>query len=171
MHLSMYKASVPVCIHMLRNLAAILKKGEEFAHTKGFDPDVLFNSRLAPDMFPLSKQIQIATDVAKGCGGRLAGVDAPKFDDDENSYAGLYERIEKTIAFLEPLSAEQIDGTEEKAITLELPNMTVNFTGMEYLQNFVIPNLYFHVTTAYNILRHNGVDVGKLDFLGGLPKS
>lgn len=169
MHLTMYRASLPVCIHMLKNLSSILKKGEVYAEAKNFDTAVLFNSRLAPDMFPLSRQVQIASDVAKGCGARLAGTEAPKFDDDEKTYAELYDRIDKTIAFLETVPEEQVDGTEEKAITLELPNTTLEFSGMDYLLYFVIPNFYFHVTTAYNILRHNGVDIGKLDFLGDLP--
>jgi len=171
MNLSMYEASRPICIHMLKNLSSILEKGEVFAETKNFDTDVLFNSRLAPDMFSLSKQVQIACDIAKGCGARLAGVEVPTFNDDEKTYAELYDRIGKTIAFLDTLTKDQIDGTEEKAITLEIRNTTLKFSGKDYLLYFVIPNLYFHVTTAYNILRHNGVGLGKLDFLGELPEN
>lgn len=165
MTISMYKASVPVCIRALENLAAVLKKGEAFAEAKKFDTGVLFHSRLAPDMYPLSRQVQIATDMAKGCGARLAGMEPPVFEDDETTYAELYRRIEKTVSFLQTLSPDQIDGTEDKEITLRL-RQTVTLDGLSYLLKFVLPNVFFHVTTAYDILRHNGVEIGKLDFLG-----
>ena len=165
MTISMYEASIPVCIRALENLAAVLKKGESFAEARKFDAEVLFHSRLAPDMYPLSRQVQIATDMSKGCGARLAGIEPPVFEDNEATYANLYGRIEKTITFLRSLTPEQIDGTEDKEITLKLRH-TVTFDGLSYLLKFVLPNVFFHVTTAYDILRHNGVEIGKLDFLG-----
>ena len=168
MKISMYQASIPVSIRALNNLSAILKKGEAYAETRKFDTGILFNARLAPDMFPLSRQIQIAADIAKGGGARLAGMEPPKFEDDETVYADLYRRIDKTIAFLQSLAADQIDGTEDKEITLKLRDTSVTFNGLTYLLGFVLPNVYFHVTTAYDILRHNGVDIGKQDYIGKL---
>ena len=165
MTLSMYQASVPVFIRMLNNLAELMKKGEAYAEDKKFEPDVLLNSRLAPDMFPLSRQIQIASDAAKGCAARLANVKPPAYEDDEKNFAEIYERINKTITFLNTIKPEQIDGSEENTIILELPSVTLNFKGMQFLLHFSLPHFYFHVTTAYDILRHNGVDIGKRDFL------
>jgi len=167
MTISMYQASVPVFIRMLNNLAGLMKKGEAYAEEKKFEPAVLLNSRLAPDMLPLSSQIQIASDAAKGCAARLANVKPPTFEDNEKNFAEIYERINKTIDFLNSIKPEQIDGTEENAITLELPTVTLNFKGMQFLLHFSLPHFYFHVTTAHDILRHNGVDIGKRDFLGG----
>jgi hypothetical protein len=166
MTLSLYQASIPVFIRGLNNFAAILKKGEEYAVAKKIDPSVLVNARLAPDMFPLSRQVQIATDVVKGGGARLAGVDVPSFADEETTFAELQTRLSKTIAFLETLTPAQIDGSENKAVTLKVGGRELQFTGQAYLLSFVLPNLYFHTTVAYIILRHNGVDVGKMDFLG-----
>ncbi len=168
MSLSMYQASVPVFTRILENLAAILKKAEAHAEAKGFDAAVLVNARLAPDMFPLARQIQIASDSAKGCAARLAGVEPPTYLDTETTFAELQERIAKTIAFLKGLAAEQIDGSEDHTITLKLRGTEVSFVGQPYLLNFVLPNFYFHATAAYLILRHNGVELGKMDFLGGL---
>ena len=168
MSISMYQASVPVFIRLLENLSTILKKGEAHAEAKGIDPAVLINARLAPDMFPLARQVQIASDGAKGGAGRLAGVEPPSYPDTETSFAELQERIAKTIAFLNGLKPEQMDGGEERAITLKVRGTEINFVGQPYLLNFVMPNLYFHVTAAYLILRHNGVELGKLDFLGGI---
>jgi len=165
MSLSMYQASVPVFVRALNNLSGILEKGAAHAEARGFDPGVLFHGRLAPDMYPLSRQVQIATDVAKGCGARLAGLEPPKFADDEAAYGDLYGRIGKTVEFLQSLTPAQIDGTEEKEITLQLRE-TITFDGQTYLLAFALPNVYFHVTTAYDILRHNGVDIGKPDFIG-----
>lgn len=166
MQLTMYEASVPVCTTMLGNLSHILEKGEAFAEAKDFDTDVLFNSRLVPDMYPLYRQVQIATDLAKSCGANLAGVEEPKYNDEEKNYAELYERIDKTVGFLDTLESEWMIGSEEKEITLQLPKSRLTFSGIDYLLNFVHPNFYFHVTTAYNILRHNGVELGKLDYIG-----
>jgi hypothetical protein len=167
MTLSMYDASVPALKHMLNNLAAILKKSAEHAASKKIDPSVFVNARLFPDMLPLFKQIQIATDQAKGCAARLAGVDIPKFEDTESTFDELQARIAKTIAFLGGFKADQIDGSEAREIAFQLHETKLEFTGQQYLLSWVLPNFYFHVTTAYNILRHNGVDIGKRDFLGG----
>ncbi len=166
MALSMYQASVPVFIRMLNNLSGFLKKGEALAEAKKIEPEVLINSRLAPDMFPLSRQIQIASDMSRRCVARLAGVEAPKIEDNEKTFEELYKRIDTTIDYLKSFKPGQIDGTEEKPITLEVRGNTLHFQGMMFLLLYSLPNFYFHVTTAYNILRHNGVDIGKLDFLG-----
>lgn len=169
MSLSMYQNSVPVFVRALKNLNVVLQKGEALAAAKKIDPSVLINSRLAPDMFPLSRQIQIATDIARRGIARLAGVEPPKFEDDEKTFKDLYDRINRTIKYLESFQPKLIDGTEDKPLVIELGNNKVNFTGQQMLLNFSVPNVYFHVTIAYAILRHNGVDVGKQDFLGGMP--
>ncbi len=168
MTISMYQASIPVFIRMLKNLAAILAKGATYADAKKIEPTVLINSRLYPDMFPMVRQVQIASDAAKGCGARLAGREPPKFEDNEATFPELLTRIDMTITYLETLKAEQIDGSEQRTITLQIRNKTVTFLGMPYLLNFALPNFYFHVTTAYDILRHCGVEVGKQDFIGAL---
>lgn len=168
MTISMYEASIPVFIHMSKNLAAILAKGATYAEAKKIEPTVLINCRLYPDMFPLARQVQIASDAAKGCGARLAGREPPKFEDNEATFPELLTRIEKTIAYLETLKPEQINGSEQKTITLQLRNKAVTFLGMPFLLNFALPNFYFHVTTAYDILRHCGVEIGKQDFIGSL---
>jgi hypothetical protein len=167
MTLSMYQASIPVFIRMLGNLSTILEKAVAYATAKKIEPSVLINARLAPDMLPLSFQIQIASDMAKGCAARLAGIDSPSMPDTEKTFPELQERIAKTIAFLQTVNAAQIDGTEERDIVLKMRSGEMQFKGQSYLLNFALPNFYFHVTTAYAILRHNGLDVGKADFLGG----
>lgn len=167
MTISMYDASVPGLKHMLNSLSAILRKAAEHAVSRKIDPSVFINARLFPDMFSLSKQVQIATDQAKGCAARLAGVDIPKFEDKEATFDELQARIAKTIAFLDGFKAQQIDGSEERDIVLQLHETKLEFKGREYLINWVLPNFYFHITTAYNILRHNGIEIGKKDFLGG----
>lgn len=167
MSLSMYTSSVPVFTHALKTLSALLDKGAAFAAEKKIDDAVLLNSRLAPDMFPLSRQVQIACDMVKGGGARLAGVEIPKFEDTETTTDQLKERIAKTIAFLETLDRAQIDGSEQRQIKLQAGPMELEFIGSQYLNSWVYPNLHFHMTTTYNILRHNGVTVGKIDFLGG----
>jgi len=166
MSLSMYQASVPVFTRALGNLSKILDKGAAFADSRKIDPSVLINARLAADMFPLSKQVQIATDMAQRGSARLAGVDFANMPDTETTFPKLQERISKTLKFVKSLSASQIDGSEAKPITITVGGNDMTFTGQVYLLNFVLPNLYFHITAAYLILRHNGVDVGKLDFLG-----
>ena len=168
MAISMYQASIPQFTKMLANLSNILKKGEEFAKAKGVDDAVLVSEcRLAPDMFPLSKQIQIACDQVKNGMARLAGVEPPKFEDNETTFAQLQERIAKTIAFANSLKPAQVDGTETKEIKFSIREWNFEFVGEQYLLTWIIPNFYFHVTTAYAILRHNGVEVGKTDYLGG----
>ncbi len=164
---SMYTNSIPVFVHALKNLSAILDKGAIFAASKSIDPSVLTGSRLAPDMFPLSRQIQIASDMVKGAGARLAGVANPSYDDTETTFEELQARIDKTIMFLETLTRAQIDGTEEKQIKIQAGPNEFEFKGLQYLNHWVFPNLYFHAATAYNILRHNGVELGKRDFLAG----
>ena len=166
MSLSMYQASVPVFIRMLTNLSAVLKKGEAHAQGKKIDPAVFTGARLAPDMFPLVRQVQIATDQVKGCGARLAGMEVPKYEDNEQSFADLYARIDKTIAFLKSVKPEQINGSEDRNVQLPVRDKTITIKGQDYLFERVYPNFFFHVTTAYAILRHNGVDIGKGDFLG-----
>ena len=170
MSLSMYQASIPVFVKQLSNLSGILKKAEEHALAKKIEPEVFINARLAPDMFPLSRQIQIATDGVKGCAARLAGVEVPSYPDTEKTFPELQARIAKTIEFAKSFTASQIDGTEERKVTLKMKDKEANFLGQSYLLNFVLPNLYFHITTAYAILRHNGVDIGKRDYIGKLPE-
>jgi uncharacterized protein len=165
--LSMYQAFVPGVSNTLQALSQVLAKGAAHCEARKIDPSAFLQARLFPDMFPLVKQVQIACDMAKGGVARLAGIDNPKFDDTEASFAELQARIERTLAFMHSVSPEQIDGSEGKAITLTLPSRTLAFTGQQYLTTFVIPNVYFHATTAYNLLRQGGVELGKRDFLGG----
>ena len=166
MSLSMYQASIPVFIRVLGNLSAILDKAAAHAEAKKIDPSVLVSARLAPDMFPLSRQVQIATDGVKGCAARLAGIEIPSFADTETTFPELKARIAKTVAFLNSVRADQIDGSESRTVTLKVRGKDTSFQGQAYLLTFVNPNLYFHVTTAYDILRHNGVELGKMDYLG-----
>lgn len=168
MSLSMYDASVPVFIKGLTNLLAILAKAEKYAEAKKIEPSVLVSARLAPDMFPLSRQVQIATDMVKGGAARLAGMEIPSYADTETTFAELKARIEKTIAFLQGLKPSQLEGSETRKVTLKLRGNDVTFEGKPYLLNFVLPNFYFHLTTTYGILRHNGLDIGKMDFIGSL---
>lgn len=166
MKISMYQASVPAFNRVLGNLAAILEKAAAHAEARKIDPSVLVNARLYPDMFPLVKQVQIAADAAKGGAARLAQLEPPVFEDSEVALADLVARLRKTIAYLETLKPEQIDGSEERTVTWKTRTASKSMQGMPYLLNHVLPNLYFHVTTAYAILRHNGVEIGKGDFLG-----
>ena len=167
MALSMYQASIPQLEKMLTNLSNLLKKGEEFAKAKNIDGSVLINARLAPDMFPLAKQVKIACDQVKNGMARLAGVELPAFDDNETTFAQLQERIAKTITFAKSITPAQLDGSETKEIRFSIKEWKFEFVGEQYLLTWIIPNFYFHVTTAYNILRHNGVEIGKADYLGG----
>jgi hypothetical protein len=166
MSLSMYHASVTVMTNTLTNLIGILEKGAAYAEAKKIDPVVLVTSRLYPDMFPLARQVQIASDQAKGSVARLAGQEPPKFDDNEASFPELIARVQKTIAFLKTFTPAQIDGSEQRAINITQRGKPVTYQGMPYLLHHALPNVFFHVSTAYNILRHNGVDVGKADFIG-----
>lgn len=162
----MYQASVPRFANILRNLSAILEKAEAHCAAKKIEPAALTSYRLFPDMFPLTRQVQIASDTAKGAVARLAGIDIPKYEDTEQTFAELKARIAKTIDFVESVSAAKIDGSDEKEIVLQMRSGERRFKGMQYLLGHAYPNFYFHVTTAYNILRHNGVEVGKADFIG-----
>ena len=166
MPLSMYQASVPVFLQGLKNLAAILDKAAVQAVERKIDPGVLLNDRLAPDMFPLVRQVQIASDHAKGASARLAGIDVPKFEDVEKSFDDLQQRLARVIEFVKSISPDQIDGSEERDITLPIGGQSRAFKGQTYLLHFALPNFYFHLTTAYAILRHNGVVIGKRDFIG-----
>jgi hypothetical protein len=162
----MYQASIPVFQRALANLSAILDKAAAFAEAKKIDPSVLINARLAPDMFPLGRQVQIASDVVKGAAARLADLDVPSFPDTEVTIPELQARITKTLDYLASVHATKIDGTEDKTIVLTMKSGDLTFSGQSYLLTFVLPNLFFHVTAAYAILRHNGVDIGKRDYLG-----
>ncbi len=167
MNLSIYDVSVPTFTRALTALGAVLDKGRSHAESEKIDPSVLLNMRLYPDMLPLSKQVQIATDNAKGGAARLAQIEPPKFEDNETTFPQLRERLDKTVAFLKGLQARQFDGAAERPVTLKFPQRTLEFkSGLEYLQTFAVPNVYFHCTTAYDILRHAGVKIGKVDFLG-----
>ena len=166
MSLSMYEASAPTFASMLRNLDAILVKAQAHATTHKIDPAVLLNARLFPNMYPLLRQVQIATDQAKGCVARLAGVEIPRFEDSEKSFEEIRERLAKTIAFVDSVSAAQINGSEDRDIVVKAGSRELNFKGQPYLVGFVLPNFYFHLVTAYNILRHNGVELGKHDYTG-----
>ena len=162
----MYQASVPVFARALNNLATVLEKAAAHAEAKKIGATVLINFRLYPDMLPLSTQVQIAADSAKGGVARLAGVEAPKYEDNEASIAELIARLRKTVTYLESIKSEQIDGSEDKTITWKTQTTSRSMQGMPYLLSHVTPNVYFHVTTAYDILRHCGVEIGKQDFLG-----
>jgi hypothetical protein len=168
MPLSMYDASVPAFVNMLTSISKILDKAAAHAEAKKIDPSVLINDRLAPDMFPLSRQIQIATDGVKGGAERLAGVEVPSFPDTETTFAELKERIEKTVAFLHSIDKAKFDGAEDRSVTMKVGPNDMTFPAKIYLFEFVIPNFYFHATTTYAILRHNGIEMGKQDFLAGL---
>jgi hypothetical protein len=166
MTISMYQALVPPIIRALNNLMAILEKGAAHAEAKKIEPSILITSRLYPDMLPLVRQVQIASDIARRGAARLAELEAPQMEDTETTFPELIARLQKTVAYLETLTPEQIDGTEEKSISLPIGKETMNFEGLPYVLYFILPNVYFHVTTTYNILRHSGVEIGKRDFLG-----
>ena len=166
--MSMSSATLPVCTRMLSNLSHILAKAEQFVEAKKIDPTALTTYRLAPDMLPFTRQILIACDAVKNGVARLSGVEAPKFDDTESTLAQLQERIQKTLAFVATVPAAALNGTEAKEITFPAgPGKTRTLSGQDYLTGWMLPNMYFHITTAYAILRHNGVDVGKIDYLLG----
>ncbi len=166
MTVSMYQAGILPMIRSLNNLIGILEKGATHAEAKKIDPEVLIGSRLYPDMFPLSRQVQIASDISRRGAAKLAGVEVPVMEDNETSFPELIDRLKQTVAYLETLSPEQIDGTEDKTIELEMRGNTLTFEGQPFLLYFVLPNVYFHVTTTYDILRHCGVEIGKGDYLG-----
>ena len=170
MSITMYSASVPVFARMLGNLVNWLDKAEAHATAKKFEPSVYLGTRFAPDMLPFTSQIQIACDMAKFGISRLAGVDAPKFDDKEASLAELRDRVRATIEFIQSVPAAKIDGTDDKDVTIPRRDGTMTLKGEVFLKHFVMPNVYFHLTNTYTLLRHNGVELGKMDFLGALQK-
>ncbi len=166
MSISMYSASIPSFVRLLKNMDAILAKAESHAEAKKLGPTVLTSDRLFPDMLPLTSQIFIATDICKGAAARLTGQEAPVFADTETTFSELRARIAKTLTYLQDFKAEHFDGAETRHIVLKFGPKSFEFNGHDYLVNFVLPNIYFHATTCYNILRHNGVVLGKADFLG-----
>ncbi|HEX9687222.1 MAG TPA: DUF1993 domain-containing protein [Burkholderiales bacterium] len=166
MTISMYQASAPRFANTLKNLSAILDKAQAHADAKKLDPKVLTAARLYPDMFPMSRQVQSACDTAKGAVARLAGVEVPAHEDTEQTLEELKARIAKTITFIQSIQPARIDGSEEREVVLKFRSGEVKFKGMQYLLGHALPNFYFHVTTAYNILRHNGVEIGKRDYIG-----
>ena len=170
MSISMHSASVPIFVRMLGNLRAWLDKAEAHAQAKKFDTAVLLGARLAPDMLPFVKQVQIGCDAAKFGVARLAGVEAPKFEDNEASFDELRERIRKTIDYVQSVPVAQLDGAEDKEITVPRRDGPVTLKAEAYLKHFALPNFFFHMTTAYALLRHNGVDLGKSDYLGALKR-
>ncbi len=166
MSLSIYKMTVPFLSHQLRVLDELLTKAEKHASNKKIDPQVLLQARLFPDMFALTKQVQIATDTAKGAAARLANVENPRYEDNEATFAELHARLHKCIDFIGSISEEQFSGAESRTVSLKVGSYDLSFSGDNYVSQWVLPNLFFHITTAYNILRHNGVELGKKDFLG-----
>lgn len=167
MALSLYDASIPVYLQMLRNLSAILDKAEAHAKAQGDDLSSYLEARLASDMHPLARQIQMVSDSAKGGAARLAGVAPPSMPDVETTWPELKERLAKTIAFVESIKREQVEGDENRTIELPLPGRTMTFTARDFLLGFSLPNFFFHVTTAYGLLRSKGVALGKMDYLAG----
>jgi hypothetical protein len=166
MSISMYTASVPVFRQILTSLSAILEKAESHADARKIDPNALLQARLFPDMFPLVRQVQLATDFAKGAAARLAGTEVPRYDDVETDFAGLQERLQKTLAFLDSVPREAIEDGFDRDVTVGTGANQRQFKGLPYLLHYALPHFYFHATTAYDILRHNGVEIGKKDFIG-----
>jgi hypothetical protein len=166
MTFSMYDASVPVFKQILGSLSALIDKAEAHAEAKKIDPQVLLNVRLYPDMFPFVRQVQVASDFAKGCAARLAGVEVPRYEDTEHTFAELKARIAKVIAFIESLSQDDIAASAQRDISTSSGANAKHFKGQVYLVHYAMPHFFFHATTAYDLLRHNGVEVGKKDFVG-----
>lgn len=169
MTFSLYQASVSSCLQVLGGLSAVLEKAAAHAAARTIEPSVLLQSRLYPDMFPLVRQVQIATDAAKIGGARLAGIEAPSWPDTEASFEEVQSRVTRAIAFLGGLDRDQVDGAASRIISFAAGKRAMSMTGPDYVTGWMLPNFYFHVTTAYAILRHNGVEVGKRDFLGDVP--
>lgn len=168
MKISMYSASVEVVLPMLTNLSAILDKARASAEARKFDSGVLVSARLAPDMFSLARQVQLASDFAKNSTARLAGTEAPKMEDTESTFDELKARLDKTMNWIKTVPPAALEGSEDRDIKIPLRDRTLEMKGLPYLKLWALPNFFFHVTTAYNILRHNGVELGKRDFLGGV---
>lgn len=168
MSISLYAVSVPVFVKTLSNLKGVLQKAKAHALENKIEESAFINARLYPDMLPLSSQVQIASDIARGCAARLAGVEPPSFEDKEQSFDDLVGRIDRTVDYLRSLEERKFDDAETREITRPLRGEPHTFTGVNYLLQFGMPNVYFHAATAYDILRHNGVPLGKADFLGKL---
>lgn len=166
MSISIYDQSIARMTHMLKNLDKIVSKAETYAEEKGIEPSALLHARLFPNMRDFVFQVQVVTDISKGCAARLSGADVPKWDDNEDSFEDVHARIQKALDFMASVKPEQFEGSETKELELKLGSHTVKFTGQSYLLGFVLPNFYFHMSTAYNLMRHNGLDLGKRDFLG-----
>jgi len=164
--ISMYQASIPRFVNILGNLSNILDKAQAYVDAKKLDSVTLTTYRLFPDMLPMTTQVQIACDAAKGVVARLAGVEIPVYEDNEKTLSDLKARVAKTVAFIQTVTPRQIDGTEDKEIVIKRGDKESHYKGMQFLLGHALPNFYFHVTTAYNILRHNGVEIGKRDYLG-----
>ena len=167
MAFSIYDASIPPMIRMFENLSKIIDKAVAQAKSEDKDLNSLLDARLAPDMHPFTRQVQIASDSAKGCAARLAGIEAPSMADTETTFPEIQARIIKTVDFLKSLKREQIEGAEDRTIVLKFPQGEMKFSGRDFLTGFALPNFYFHVTTAYDLLRHKGITIGKMDYLGG----
>jgi uncharacterized protein len=170
MSLSMYEASIPAFLLTLGNFKKILEKAVAHAEARKFDPNVFVSMRLYPDMLPLNRQVQIASDAAKGAAARLSATEAPKFEDTETTMAELIARVTKTIDYLQTVKPEQFAGAEERKVTIKTPRNEFNFSGVNYLRHWALPNFYFHITTSYALLRHGGVEIGKADYLGQFPQ-
>ena len=166
MAVSMYQISLPIFVRHLNGIAGCMKKAQALYAEKKYDESSLLSYRFYPDMFSFAKQVQIATDHARNCAALLAGLEAPKYEDNEKNLAELIARVEKTVAWLNTVKPEQVDGSEGKSVTVKMRDREMKFTGLELLQNRSLPNFYFHATTAYDIIRHNGVEIGKRDFMG-----
>lgn len=166
MPFGIYEASIPPLIRGLENLSKILDKAVAQAKSEDRDLNSLLEGRLAPDMFPFTRQVQVVSDTAKGCAARLTGSEAPSYPDEEKTFPELQQRIAKTISYLKTFRAEQFEGADARTVTLKFPNGAMSFSGRDYLTGFVLPNFYFHITAAYAILRSNGINIGKMDYLG-----
>jgi uncharacterized protein len=171
MPLSMSQASVPLITQMLTSLSALIDKASEHCRANGIDPSEIAGARLAPDMFPFARQVQLSTDHAKGMAARLSGRENPKYEDTESTFEELKARVAKTLAFVKSVPASEIDGSETREITIPIGGQPRTFNGQRYLLHQALPNFFFHVTTAYDILRHVGVPVGKRDFIGTQPQA
>ncbi len=166
MSVSLFDVTVPVMIHGLKNLSNLLDKAAAHAAAKKIDPVAYTHARLFPDMLPMTRQVQIACDTAKGAAARLAGIEIPKFEDNESTFAELQARIAKTVDFLNTVKAGQFQGAETREIVMKLPSTTLNFTGLSFVNLYALPNFYFHVTMTYALLRKGGLEIGKRDYLG-----
>jgi hypothetical protein len=170
MSLSLYDASIPTFLHTLRSFKAILEKAVAHAQARNFDPNVFVSMRLYPDMLPLNRQVQIASDAAKSAAARLSGSEPPKFEDNETTMTELIARVTKTIDYLEGFKPEQLEGDNNRVITVKTPRTSFSFKAVDFLRHWALPNFFFHVTTTYALLRHGGVEIGKVDFLGPVPQ-